>query len=83
MGSASEPRKVFTYIYVFICLCVYIYAHINTSYIYLRKLAGISSLDHTLTVLGSETSLALKPFERNCGFVIEVFPGHHSGRMGE
>lgn len=64
-------------------VCVYIYTHINTSYIYLRKLAGIILLDHTLIVLGSETSLALKPFEMIYGFVIELFPRHRSGRVGE
>lgn len=60
-----------------------IYRLILAHYIYFRNTGEISSLDYTLTVLGSETSLTVKPFERNRSLVIEVFPRHHSRRTGE
>lgn len=79
MGSASEPRKVFTYM----CVCVYTYMLIYTLHLLKEHRETSVPLDYTLTGLGPENTLALKPFESTNGLVIEVFPSHHSGRMGE
>lgn len=88
MVSASEPRHVFihTYVCVHVCVCIYmlLYAYIYIYAVYMLMLGhdtftsgtqgDISSLDYTLTMLGPETSLALKPLERNRSLVTEVLP---------
>lgn len=61
-------------------ICMLIVGHVTFT---LGTQGDTSSLDYTLTVLGPETSLALKPFERKRSLVIEVFPRHHSGRTAE
>lgn len=71
------------YAYIFVCICA-IYMLTLAHVTFTSGTQGhICSLDCTLTVLGLESSLALKPSERNRSLVIEVFPRHHSGRTAE